>query len=317
MLEVLRGTVALPTRAYLQVAPGQWRAEGTLAPVSAEAVRQAVRRAPIAVLHGDTAAFGAPGAAATGALLLAPSVREGEAEWYAVAAPPSPLAAALSGVAWDSLPPLAVGAAPTPGAWQALVAQRGRQFERRAVVAGRDEPRRRAVVAATGFWRWRFRAGAAADAHAALWGGLFDGLAAERRDARAAVPEGPLLRAGEPVRWRRGGTDSTVRVVLRRRGAADSTVLALRFDAGAATTTSAPLAAGVWDARMTGGTAVLAVNASRELLPRRPAVESGPVGRAAAPSGFAPSLRGQGWAFVLVVLLLCLEWLARRRAGLR
>ena len=317
MLEVLRGTVALPTRAFLQVTPGQWRVEGTLAPATAEAVRAAAGRSPVVVLHGDTALFGAPSGVGQGALLLVPSVSAGAVEWYPVAAPPSPVAAALSGVPWDSLPPLAVGASAPAGEWTALVAQRGRQFERQGVIAGREEPRRRAVVAASGLWRWRFRGGVAGDAFAALWGGLFDWLAAERRDARAVVPEAALLRAGEPVRWRRGGADSAVRVVLRRRGAPDSTVLALRFVAGVPVATSPALPPGVYDARVPGGVAVLAVNASRELLPRRPAVASGPVGAAPAPAGVAPSLRAQWWAFALVVGVLCVEWLLRRRAGMR
>jgi hypothetical protein len=46
-------------------------------------------------------------------------------------------------------------------------------------------------------------------------------------------------------------------------------------------------------------------------------VESGPVGAGPAPSGVAPALRAQWWAFVLIVLLFCAEWLLRRRAGMR
>ncbi|HEU4632262.1 MAG TPA: hypothetical protein VFS08_21100 [Gemmatimonadaceae bacterium] len=317
MLEVLRGTVALPTRAYLEIAPGRWRLEGSLAPASEETVRDALRRSPIVVLHGDTARFGPPGTVGQGALLLAATVAEGEADWYATAAPPSPLAAGLSGTPWDSLPPLVVGSTEPRGDWQGLVVQRARRFERRTAVAGREEPRRRAVVGVSGLWRWRFRGGAAADAYAALWGGIFDWLAAERRDARGAVPEAALVRAGEPLRWRRGGTDSVVSVVLRRRGAADSTTLTLRFAGGASVATSPPMPAGVYDVRVPGGSAVVAVNASRELLPRRPALRSGPVGRSPAPLGVAPSLRSLGWVYVLLVLLLCGEWLLRRRVGLR
>lgn len=317
LLEVVRGTVALPTRAYLQVAPGQWRVEGSLAPVDAGTVRDAVRLAPIVVLHGDTAAFGPPNAAAQGALLLLPSVAAGEAEWYAVAAPPSPLAAAMSGAVWDSLPPLVVGGAAPGGEWVGLVAQRARAAERRPVLAGREQPRRRAVAGAVGFWRWRFRGGPSGDAFAALWGGTLDWLAAERRDARAVAPDAPLVRAGEPVRWRRGGADSLARVVLRRRGAADSVALEVRFDAGAAVAATPPLAAGVYDVAAPGGSSVLVVNASRELLPRRPAVEGGPVGGGPAPAGVAPAVRDAWWAYLLVVLLLCAEWLLRRRVGLR
>ncbi len=332
MLDVLRGTVSLPSRAYFQVAPGRWRQEGSLAPVGEETVREAARRAPILVLHGDTAFLGT--ARGSGALLLYPAPAVGEAEWYAVAAPPSPRGGALSGVRWDSLPPVAVGTRPPTGEWIGLVARRGRGEERQPLVAGREEPRRRAIVAAGGLWRWRFREGASRTAFDALWGGLFDWLAAERRDQRAALPDHALLRAGEPVRWRRGGSDSVVAVTLHRRGSAagataaaggddaasvaDSIALELRFPSGASVATTSPLAPGVYDVRLAdGGTAVLAVNASRELLPRRATVAAGPVGRAPAAAGIAPTVRSLPWLYVLVALLLCAEWLVRRRVGMR
>ena len=46
----------------------------------------------------------------------------------------------------------------------------------------------------------------------------------------------------------------------------------------------------MYDVRVPGGAAVLAVNASRELLPRRPSVAAGAV---ATEIGCAPALRGQ------------------------
>ncbi len=319
MLEVLRGTTALPTRAYIQVAPGQWRREGSLAPVGVELVRDAARRAPILALHGDTAAFGAPMSLGDGAVLLVPGASPGDLQWYAVAAPPSPLAALLSGTTWDSLPPLAIGGAPPRGEWTGLIVQRGRQFEREAAIAGSESPRRRAVVGVTGLWRWKFRGGLSADAFSAVWGGIFDWMAAERRDARAALPEAAVLRAGEPVVWRRGGADSVVELSLRRRGRVDSasTSLTLSFTDGGTTVQSPGLAAGVYDLTVAGGEAVLVVNASRELLPSRPTVAAGPVGLAPSTTGVAPRARGAVWPFVLLVLLLCAEWLLRRRAGLR
>ncbi len=319
MLEVLRGTTALPTRAYIQVAPGQWRREGSLAPLGAEMVRDAARRAPILVLHGDTAAFGAPMSLGSGAQLLMPGAATGDLQWYAVAAPPSPLSALLSGTTWDSLPPLAVGGTPPRGEWTGLTVQRGRQFERQAAIAGSEIPRRRAVVGVTGLWRWRFRGGLPADAFAAVWGGIFDWMAAERRDARAALPDAALLRAGEPVVWRRGGADSVVNLLLRRRGGgeSDSVALTLSFTDGGSTVQSPGLASGVYDLTVAGGEAVLVVNASRELLPSRPTVAAGPVGSAPPTAGVAPRSRSAVWPFVLLVLLLCAEWLLRRRVGLR
>jgi hypothetical protein len=90
----------------------------------------------------------------------------------------------------------------------------------------------------------------------------------------------------------------------------------LRFSDGANVAESPPLQPGIYDARMTGGSVVLAVNASREMVPRRPTVRAGLM-RGGAALGDAPTLRGLGWVYGLVVLLLCGEWMLRRRAGVR
>ncbi|HWJ21037.1 MAG TPA: hypothetical protein VNS52_01690 [Gemmatimonadaceae bacterium] len=321
-IAMLRGALALPTRAYLRVAPGAWRVEGTLAPVGEAEVRAAVRQAPLVVLHGDTAVFGAPRSAATsrGALALVVPPRASEGDWYATGAPASPLAPALSGLPWDSLPPLDVGATAPRGEWEGLETRLARRGERRVAVAGSERPRRVVVVAASGFWRWQFRAGASADAFAAFWGSVFDWLAAERTDARAALPADVLLRAGDPVRWRRGSGaagDSVVRArLVRRGGPAGGDSLTLDFRGGATVVESAPLAPGIYDARLPGGDVVLAVNASRELLPRRATVRSGAVGGAPA-VGAAPGLRSIGWVYALLVAALCGEWVMRRRLGMR
>jgi hypothetical protein len=315
----LRGVTALPTRAYYRVAPGQWRAEGTLAPVLESDVRAAVREAPFVVLHGDTSTFGPPRAATRGALLLfAPPVTD-DGEWFAAAAPASPLAAALSSLPFDSLPP--VNAAPNVprGEWQGLVVRRGgASNDRRVVLSGTDAPRHIAVLGASGLWRWRFRGGARADAYGVLFGTLFDWLATGRTDRRAVVPEPEPLRAGVPVRWRRGGpADSVVQVTVTRRSATSRVYsLTLRFPDGANVVESPPLPTGVYDARMPGGSAVLAVNASRELVPRRPTVSATPA-LGIASVGSRTGLRDVGWVWLAAILLLCTEWLLRRRAGLR
>jgi hypothetical protein len=318
MTAVLRGAISLPTRAYFQVAPNEWRLEGPLTPVSEAEVRRAVRDAPVLVLHGDTAHFGPPRAIASGALALVPAVRDTVGEWYAVAAPGSPIASALSGIAWDSLPPLVVGSGTLRGDWEGLVAARARQFDRRAVIVGVERPRRVVSVAAGGFWRWRFRGGHTADAYDALWGSIFDWLAAQRADARAAVPADAIVREGDPIRWIRGTAgDSTVMVRLQRRGeptGADS--VTLTFGETGTVAESRPLAAGVYNVAVNGGAALLVVNRSRELLPRLPTVQSGNIGEAAA-AGERPRLRDKGWPLVLALAALCAEWLLRRRSGLR
>jgi hypothetical protein len=329
VLAVLRGTSQLPTRAYLRVAPGAWREEGSLAPVSESAVRAAVNSAPLVVLHGDTAVFGRPGAASRGAHLLIPAPpAQASREWYPVGAPLSPLSVALAGVPWDSLAPLTIGGQPAAADWRGLDLSRNRGPERVSPVAGWDRQPRRAVVAASGFWRWEFRGGAGVDAYRAFWGALLDWLSAERADPRRVVPSEFVLRAGEPVRWRRtSDADSVVRISLERVGnltpspagsaAGDSvTTLELTFGAGEAESVSPPLGVGRWRARMEGGEALLSVNSARELLPMRPTVEGGEVG--AAPVVVTQrGARSLGWLYLLVVAALCVEWLLRRRVGLR
>jgi hypothetical protein len=317
VLALVRGALALPTRGYWRVAPGQWRDEGTLAPVAEGDVRAALRDAPIAVIHGDTAIFGAPRQATRGALALVAPPRESDGDWYVAQAPPSPLAAQLSALPLDSLPPLSVARGLPAGDWIALTAARGRTGERRALVSGSDRGRRVVVVGASGFGRWRFRGGASADAFAATWGSIVDWLAAGRTDARAAVPAEGVVRAGEPVRWRRGGAeDSLVRVVMRRRGDARADSMLLRFAAGASMAETAPLAPGVYDIEAAGGRSLLVVNASAELLPRRPTLAAGAIGAAAA-KGAAPGARDAGWFYLVALLALAAEWLLRRRLGMR
>ena len=321
VLPVLRGAVALPTRAYFRVANGIWRQDGSLAPVSEAAVRAALRDAPLAIIHGDTAYFGAPRRVTTGSLALIsvapPTAADSIGEWYPVATPPSPLSAVLAGIVWDSLPPVAVTGSAPSGEWEGLVAARGRRFDRRPIVVGSSVGGRRVVVTgASGLWRWRFRGGASADAYAALWGGIFDWLTAERPDPRAALPAEGVVRAGETIRWRRGRGDSVVKVVLERRGSAERDSLTLAFGSGTTVAESHPLPAGTYDVRAPGGDAVLVVNESRELLPRQPTVRSGATGRAAALSEHH-RLRDRWWAYMLLIALLCAEWLGRRRWGLR
>lgn len=329
-LGVLRGALSVPTRAYLRVAPGAWRVDGTLEPIAESAVRAAAREAPILVVHGDTAVFGAPRALAPEAplaLLPGPTPPPAGAdpvldEWYATVAPPSPAAAALGGIPWDSLTPVSLGAAaalPVPegqGTWVALAGQRARRGEVRPFVVGAESPRRVLVARATGFWRWRTRGGAGATAYQALWGSLFDWLAGGRRDRRAAVPE-RAARAGEPIRWRVASGDSVVVLRLARRdGPARVDSILLRPVRGSIFAESSPLPAGVYDVEAPGGTSLLVVNASRELVPAAPTVAEGERGRGAVAATRA-SLRDHGLAYAALIALLCAEWVLRRRRGLR
>jgi hypothetical protein len=175
-----------------------------------------------------------------------------------------------------------------------------------------------AVIGASGFWRWRFRGGVRAEAYSALFGALYDWLAGGRTDRRAVVPDGDPIRAGMPVRWHRGAaTDSiAIAVLVRKDATAQRRTVTVRFASGANDAETSPLPVGIYEVTADGGTSLIAVNQSREMLPRRPTVTSGAVGGEPA-TGEAPLLRDTRWAYVFVVLLLCAEWLLRRRSGLR
>jgi hypothetical protein len=313
----LRGVTSLPTRAFYRVAPGAWRTDGTLASVAESEVAAALRDAPLAVIHGDTALFGAPRTITRGSLLLFAPPRADEGEWYASAAPPSPLSPALASLPFDSLPPLNVAPTLPSGSWQGLTTRRGGAQATRAAMVGIDAPRRIAILGAQGFWRWRFRGGVRAEAYDAFFGALYDWLVEGRSDRRLAVPASQPIRAGEPVRWRRGAADSVVQLTITRRSATGRVYSVLLHFADTATVAESPgLAPGLYDVRMPGGQALLAVNEPRELVPRRPAVRSGAVGGSGV-AGDAPTARSVAWLFLVAVLLLCVEWWLRRRAGLR
>ncbi|NBW65427.1 hypothetical protein EBR44_06625 [bacterium] len=287
---------------------------------------------PAAVVAGDTAIFGAPRALTHGALaLMAPSGRS--EEYYAMSAPPSPLAAALGALPWDSLPPVEVGDPSKDAEWTAVTVRRARRFDERPMISGVSSPRRIVVIHASGMYRWRLRGGRSAEAFTAIWGSVFDWMTGDATDNRAARPASPWVRAGEPVRWRRGSPrDTTATVVLRPRSAAPGNAapgsgspgsasphadtLTLHFAGATGIAETAPLAPGVYDLRSASGDGLLVVNASAEWLPRKPSVVSGAIG-GGAPSDRAPRARMAWWLYAVLLGALCAEWVLRRKIGLR
>lgn len=344
-LGVLRGALDVPTRAYLRLAPGVWRVEGTLAPVAESEVRTRAREAGLLIVHGDTAWGSTLGTGTTTAgsplarALWVPAsptalARAGEnartPEWYALDAPTSPLFAALSMLPFDSLPPVTL-AGPARGTFDVLRARLGRRGEPIAAISGTDANGARTVVVSGSGWAgWSLRGGRSREAFTALWGAIFDWLSAGRGDVRAARPVAGMLREGDAVQWRRGGADSVVALRVSRRvarGAAAASTsasapavaeppLTVRFTAGRFEAPAGQLPAGVYDVTAPGGASLLVVNASREWVPR-PATASVPTVRAIGSTGDAPRLADKGWPFVLALLLLCAEWIGRRYVGQR
>ena len=327
VLSVLRGALDVPTRAYFRVAPNVWRVEGSLQPVSEAEVKARAAAAGLLIIHGDTAwrpTASRTVAAARAFWVPAPPTEIARAgdltrtpEWYAAGAPPSPLMAALAALPFDSLPPVTL-AGPARGADTVLAMQLGKRGVAQPAIATTEAGgTRTAVISGSGYAGWSLRAGRSREAFTALWGAIFDWLSAGRGDLRAARPVSGVVRAGEPVRWRRGGTDSIVPVRLTKRGSPDSAgdSLALRFGARFEVV-STVLPPGVYDVTAEGGSSVLVVNASREWVPRTPVAAAGPLARGTAGAD-APRLADAGWPFVLALLLLCAEWMARRVAGQR
>jgi hypothetical protein len=324
-LSVLRGALDVPARAYLRIAPNVWREEGSLKPIAEADVRARALEAGMVIVHGDTAWGGVAQRTRGAHALWAPApppalARAGQIqkspEWYVSAAPPSPLAGALAGLPWDTLPPISVSA-PARGTFTVIEARLGKSGAPVAIVAGRENAGfRTLVITGSGFAGWSLRGGRSAAAFVALWGAMFDWLSVARGDLRAARPVAGIVRAGESIRWRRGGADSLVGVAITRRGQATADTVQLRFAHGGAETTSPPLAAGVYDVQATGGASVLVVNASREFVPHAPSLSTGAASRGSSTTA-GSRLADMGWPFALALLLLCGEWLVRRYAGLR
>ncbi len=350
VLGVLRGALDVPTQAYLRLAPDVWRVEGSLTPISEADVRARAAAAGMLIMHGDTSWVGSTSVVPVSRALWVPApptlaARAGElarsAEWYATAAPVSPVMASLDALPFDSLPPITLaGSAITvsdtaargsrSGMSAVLLAQLGKSGSPMAAIATREERGTRAVIiSGSGYAGWSLRGGRPREAFTALWGAIFDWVAAGRGDARAARPVGGMVRAGEPIPWRRGGADTVITVTLTSRtnvgrasgegnpgqmAARDSTTLT--FSSSSFETASPGLLPGVYDVGTRGGSSVLVVNASREWIPR-PSVTMADVAPHSAATADAPRLVEAGWPFVLALLLLCGEWIGRRAAGQR
>ena len=152
----------VPVKVFVETEPGRWRDGTTLAPVTPAELTRAAQNARIVVLTGDpersrrVAGTTPPPTAAR--LIWSTGGQPGD--WYVDRPLASPLAGALAGIAWDSLPP-ATGAGVAPRdstAVVALTARLGRRGTPRPIVT-LDERNgaRQITVTASGLWRWAFR----------------------------------------------------------------------------------------------------------------------------------------------------------------
>jgi hypothetical protein len=322
----LRDVARVAVRVFVQAEPGRWRDGTTLQPVSPREVARAVAAARLVVLAGDPDRLRETRPAPRAAVLVwhsAPEARGVDGDWYVDPPPVSPLAGALAGVAWDSLPPVTsiADARTDSAAVVALSARLGRRGTPRPVVLVNDSGgRRRAKVLGRGIWRWAFRGGAGAVAHRSLVAGLADWLLAEGAGSREqVVPETPEVANGLPLVWRWTG-DAPPRdltIVLEPLGppAGRARVDTLRFDAAGRAELSLP--PGVYRYRLAGdgdGGLVAVEQYSDEWRPAGTAMAGQP-GTSAA-RRVAIALRDRWWMFALVLGALVAEWVWRRRQGL-
>ncbi|HUF12743.1 MAG TPA: VWA domain-containing protein [Longimicrobiales bacterium] len=351
LLPVLERSSGLPVRGYLRTPGGTYFTLGTgrgAARRVAEAeVRTDLESATVAVLHGvgtaapawvrerlshprlivfpaaatEAAAFPAPLAGA-----IAAPVEPGD--WYLEPRPPaSPVAPLMAQLALQDLPPLTSlrPGAPPPGAWAPLSARRERRGGTYPVaIAGGGGARRWVVATGTGYWRWALRGGDSRRAYGLFWSSLVGWVTEElsAEGVEALRPEAAVVERGQPIVWRVPGEAGSLRV---RIGDAPEvsldTVVPVGADRGARTRSPepgiVPWSATAGEVRASGELAVAAW--SPEFV--RPARDLAVLSSAgAAPGALAESrkrLHAQAWPWILLVGLLCGEWIARRRLGLR
>jgi len=307
-------------RGFALIRAGQWVDRHTLAPVPAAAVERAAHGASVLVRFG--AAPGAPERrqAAWRWMAADSSGTTVAGDWYVSgAAPASPLAGRLGGIAWDSMPPLLALAPVVPGAadWVALSARLGRQGPERPVLVGRDSAGvRRLTITAAGLWRWALRGGAAREAYRSIvaagleW--LLGGAAAAYR---APLTAGPVVTAGTPVvfRWRGDPVPDSLDVRLTE--AQHTRTATLRFDAQREAALALPPGAYRWTAGAAHAAGVFVVERYSDEYPPHAVTVAAQPGRPRG-MGLVSYARQGPWLFVLVVAALAGEWIWRHRRGL-
>jgi len=323
LARTLEDVARVPVRTFIEAEPGRgrWRDGATLEGRAPDDVARAVAGAALVIEAGDPAMVGR--FSPKGAVLLWPSQRRFDGDWYAQPPPSglSPLAGALAGVAWDSLPPATSLAelAPDSSTSVALVARLARRGPPRPMVTLSEHAgARRAAIAAGGLYRWAFRGGASGEAYRALVAGLVDWLLEQGAGSgKRFVPVTYETPNGMPLQWRWTGKGEPRDVVIALAAVQGQRVDTLRFDAGGRAELRLP--PGVYRYAASEGEGaergVVAVDAySDEWRPAVPVVTP----HAGTPGGWLTdvALRDRWWLFAVAIAAFTAEWAWRRREGL-
>ena len=310
------------------------------APVDSATVRRAVRDAEMVVFHGLSGAVDdwtrtlvqRPGRRILlpidlggAALAGVPTRAVASGEWYASGdLPSSPISAELSGAALLGLPPLTDVLVPTEGAVVSpvLVQLRGTGEGQAAFHLDSDSSPRRVVGLSSGTWRWAMRPGQGTDAYRRLWSGLAGWLLADQTTiAPEPRPTRWVFDRGEAVEWRLPGDTSAVRVSITRddETVADTVLVGTTGSLGSLEPGSYSYRASAPAGAVLGEGRFDVAETTEELLPIAQSLESsaGATGTARSAGGQGTPLRTSPWPYLLVIMLLCGEWIARRRTGLR
>jgi hypothetical protein len=324
LARTLADVARVPLRTFVEAVPpagGGWRDGVSLAAVGPAVVQRAVDSARLVVLLGQPrrlATLRLPPRVATLAWpTAAPGAREGD--WYVDPPPGSPIAGALAGVRWDSLPPLTAVAEldldstsiPVLGA---RLARRG--GAQAVLVLFERDGRRQAAVAGRGLWRWSFRGGSAAEAYRALVAATADWLLGGAEGGRErAVPMAHEVAAGLALEWQWTGAGAANNLVIDLQAAGGTIIDTLRFDAQGRASLRLPT--GAYRYALRGGNERGVVVVERYSDEWRPAAAT-VTEQAGLPGGGSESseLRDRWWLFVVAIGAFAAEWAWRRRAGL-
>ena len=321
LARTLSDVARVPVRTLVQ--PGTdgsgWRDAAGLTPVSAADVARAVAGARLVVRVGDPALLDR--FPTKGAVLTWPTQRGQDGDWYVQPPEPSPLAGALAGVAWDSLPPAAAVAdlalAGDSSAVVVLTARLARRGAARPVIVlSQVGGARRATVVASGLFRWAFRGGASAEADRAVVAALADWLlvGGEGRGERF-LPVTYETPNGLPLVWRWAGSGAPRDAVVTLTAGGVARTDTLRFDATGRAELSLPPGVYAYGAASGAERGIVAVETySDEWRPAAPRMRAQPGGVAGRPAGTA--LRDRWWLFVIAIAAFATEWAWRRRQGL-
>jgi hypothetical protein len=346
LLPVLEEVTGLSGLGYLRAGPDRYvpmgRALDRGGPVDSATVRSAAEDAALLVLHGldarsepwVRALVGRPGPEAL--LIDDPSAAEmlglatgdpREGEWYVSSdIPTSPIAGSLAGMDFQGLPPVTSVLLPTDPArvrGSLFMQLRGAGPLEAMVHLEEDQGGRTAVLLATGLWRWAARDGGR-EAYRHVWSGiagwLLGGesvLGAQPRPLRWVVER------GESVSWT-APVDGVERRLVVTRG--DSLVTETTVQDRSAFETGV-LPPGQYDYRVEGPAGdTLATgrfdvaDATGEMAPPPLVADGTELAEGSAPGADRDAgapLRTEPWPYLLVILLLCGEWIGRRRSGLR